>query len=1097
MPSYSLEIEAFGIYATNAPSLEIWEDGVLNSTHLISSTGSSISLTINYGGALPTSLALTFNDGFAAAGRTVEIQSIKINNKHVNVGNYLSTDSLVKGASATVDIASSSFLFDSTEPPLSEFTTGATQTFTGASETFRNYSGITNEIFDTMGGRDVVYLGSGDDKVYGNGGDDIIYAGAGNDLISGGADDDRIFGEEGDDRLYGGNGNDRIHGDAGNDELYGGIGDDRLQGHEGNDLLVGGSGADKLSGGDDDDYLFGEDDNDSLMGQAGNDTLDGGAGDDLLYGGIGNDIMDGGDGADTLIGNSGNDVMSGGEGEDSLYGMEDDDELNGGNNNDYLNGGSGVDTINGDAGDDVLVAGSGADTLNGGAGNDVLHGNSLTLQEISTVLRANPNVVFNNLTNSFYQYVSGTTTWTSAQGAAGASLLNGVSGHLTNITSQTEIDFVLTLTGGTETWIGGSDATDEGVWSFTAGAESGAQFWEGDETGASINNFFNIWRAGDPNNAGGTQDSALLTNQPDAFDRPGTENHGYVIEWNAGLMSDDNAIDTLNGGDANDFLYGYGGDDVLNGDDGNDTLFGGDGDDYLHGGTGSDTLYGGNGNDTLHGGSGGDTIIGGGGDDTINGGNNSDIIYGDDKADQNVAINDILSANPGIVYNAASNSFYQVVTTNSNYATAQSTALATTINGVAGHLANITSSAENSFIQSLIVAETWIGASDAGSEGVWLWVNGPESGQQFWAGAAAGSSVGGMYENWNGGEPNNSGGNEDGASMRVDGLWNDLNTTSSIDYIIEWDGANLIGSAAGNDIINGGSGDDIIYGDYQSELLAGAQGWYYQYYDLPGSSGSSLATAGFTLNGGRDNTNTLTDSGVTTTMDPAAYDTGDDYALKFTTTLTITQAGTYTFRTTSDDGSMLFLDGTQIVNNDGLHGAVTVTSAGQALAAGTYTLETIFFERGGGNVLTVEMSGLDTGGSFVNLQNYADVHVSNSGALTDGDDIISGGAGTDTLFGGGGSDTFVFESASAFANVDTIGDFSTIDGDILDISDILIGFSGTITDYVQFTTSGSDTLLQVDANGLSGGSSFQTIASLDDITGLDEATLYASGNITV
>ncbi len=112
------------------PSLEIWEDGVLDLTHLVSSSGSTISVTITYGGALPSSLALTFNDGFAAAGRTIEIRSVKINNQYVNTGNYLSTDSLVKNASATVDIVSSSFIFDSSDPALSEFTTGSTLTFT-------------------------------------------------------------------------------------------------------------------------------------------------------------------------------------------------------------------------------------------------------------------------------------------------------------------------------------------------------------------------------------------------------------------------------------------------------------------------------------------------------------------------------------------------------------------------------------------------------------------------------------------------------------------------------------------------------------------------------------------------------------------------------------------------------------------------------------------------------------------------------------------------------------------------------------------------------------------------------------------------------
>ena len=1099
MPSYTLEIEAFGVFATNAPSLEIWEDGVLDSTHLISSTGTSIIVTINYPGTIPTSLALTFNDGFAAAGRTIEIQSVKINDKYVNVGNYLSSDSLTKGQSATVDIANSDFFYDASEPSAATFTP-ATETFTAGNDTYKRPTDSDDEVFDMLGGRDVAYLGSGNDTVSGGAGNDYIRGGAGNDLLYGDADNDRIFGDDGDDLIYGGTGNDALLGGEGNDEIHGNDGDDKLHGNAGDDVITGGAGDDVITGGAGTNFLFGDAGNDYIIGDSGVDTIDGGDDDDILYGSGGDDFIDGGDGNDTLVGDTGDDILNGNDGNDILNGRDDNDELNGGAGDDILSGENGVDVLDGGADDDVLVGGDGADTLSGGTGNDILHGSGLTGTEIYTILQANPNIIFNAATNSFYQFVISGATWTASQAAAAALTLNGVNGHLAVVTSLEEVAFLDAQVNPTNNTSIGSyfisgDNSGGTTWVFTDGIENGLQFSSG---GTPVNGFDDMWVAGQPN-GGGTQYNYLLSQSDGLADAPDggfAHSEGYIVEWEAGLLSDDLAVDTLYGGDGNDFLYGYGGDDVLNGGNGLDILFGGAGDDTLNGDDGNDILNGDTGNDVIDGGSGNDAIDGGGGDDTIDGGDNNDTIYGDGATDRNTAISDILTANPGVVYDAASNSFYQLVTTNANYATARANAMATTINGVGGHLANITSAAENSFLDSLVVAESWIGGSDAATEGAWLWLDGPESGQQFWAGAAGGSPVGGMYENWNGGEPNNSG-NEDGATIRTDGRWNDRTVGSSLDYVIEWDADSIIpGAAAGDDILSGGAGDDTIYGDYVSALLAGAQGWYYQYYDLAGTP-SNLATAGFTLNGGRDNTNTPTDTGVTTSLDPATYDTGDNYALKFTTTLTITQAGTYTFRTSSDDGSALFLDGVQIVNNDGLHGVVTVTSAGQALAAGTYLLEATFFERGGGNVLTVEMSGLDTGGGFVNLQNYADVAVSNAGALTDGDDIISGGAGTDTLFGGGGSDTFVFEAASAFVNTDTVGDFSTIDGDILDISDIITGFSGTITDYVQFLVSGSDTIVQVDANGLTGGTNFQTIAQLDGITGLDEAALYASGNIIV
>jgi Ca2+-binding RTX toxin-like protein len=54
----------------------------------------------------------------------------------------------------------------------------------------------------------------------------------------------------------------------------------------------------------------------------------------------------------------------------------------------------------------------------------------------------------------------------------------------------------------------------------------------------------------------------------------------------------------------------------------------------------------------------------------------------------------------------------------------------------------------------------------------------------------------------------------------------------------------------------------------------------------------------------------------------------------------------------------------------------------------------------------------------------------------DDDDTLYGGGGTDTLTGGSDDDTFVFQSASAFSNVDTISDFNASD-DKIDLHDIL------------------------------------------------------------
>jgi len=126
----------------------------------------------------------------------------------------------------------------------------------------------------------------------------------------------------------------------------------------------------------------------------------------------------------------------------------------------------------------------------------------------------------------------------------------------------------------------------------------------------------------------------------------------------------------------------------------------------------------------------------------------------------------------------------------------------------------------------------------------------------------------------------------------------------------------------------------------------------------------------------------------------------------------------------------------------------------------------------------------------------------NEGLLTaenGGDNTFTGGAGVDTLFGGDGADTFIFEALNAFVDNDILADFSAGEGDILDISDLITAGTvnaGNITDYLNFDdSSGTDTVVQVDANGAAGGANFQAIADINGVTGLDEVALFTGGNI--
>ncbi len=117
--------------------------------------------------------------------------------------------------------------------------------------------------------------------------------------------------------------------------------------------------------------------------------------------------------------------------------------------------------------------------------------------------------------------------------------------------------------------------------------------------------------------------------------------------------------------------------------------------------------------------------------------------------------------------------------------------------GLQGYLATLTSQVEADFSGSQASGVGWIGGSDAATEGVWLWVTGPEAGTNFWNGTAGGSTP--NFAFWNTGEPNQSG-NEDYAhithpNVNPNGSWNDLTNTGATSgnyqpqgYVVEYGG---------------------------------------------------------------------------------------------------------------------------------------------------------------------------------------------------------------------------------------------------------------------------------------------------------------------
>ena len=87
--------------------------------------------------------------------------------------------------------------------------------------------------------------------------------------------------------------------------------------------------------------------------------------------------------------------------------------------------------------------------------------------------------------------------------------------------------------------------------------------------------------------------------------------------------------------------------------------------------------------------------------------------------------------------------------------------------------------------------------------------------------------------------------------------------------------------------------------------------------------------------------------------------------------------------------------------------------------------------------------------------------------------------------------------------MDQIQDFSSADGDILDISDIITGFDGSsdINDFVRIivdSNNSDNAYLMIDQNGIADNSyDFVSVAYIIDGAGLDAVDLFHNNQIIV
>ncbi len=154
-------------------------------------------------------------------------------------------------------------------------------------------------------------------------------------------------------------------------------------------------------------------------------------------------------------------------------------------------------------------------------------------------------VFYNPLTEHFYEYVSGTTTWTNSKTSAENRSYFGRAGYLATMTSEAENNFVWKLMAN-DGWFGASDEVSqvntakgttayasqtavEQKWHWITGPEKGTQFSNGS---TAVTGQYAKWAGGEPNNAGGEHYGQFYSGNNGMWnDLPNTNLPGYICEY--------------------------------------------------------------------------------------------------------------------------------------------------------------------------------------------------------------------------------------------------------------------------------------------------------------------------------------------------------------------------------------------------------------------------------------------------------------------------------------------------------------------------------------------------------------------------------------
>ena len=174
-----------------------------------------------------------------------------------------------------------------------------------------------------------------------------------------------------------------------------------------------------------------------------------------------------------------------------------------------------------------------------------------------------------------------------------------------------------------------------------------------------------------------------------------------------------------------------------------------------------------------------------------------------------------------------------------------------------------------------------------------------------------------------------------------------ISNTARLTILLDTDGDGYA------DVVDLDDDNDGILDSVENPECAVAGSLYYEFYDLTptGNTVDNIPTSGALSTGLYSSFDV---DALQNEIDPGD---SDNFSIRYRGQIEIVNSGSYTFFTTSDDGSKLYIDGIEIVNNDGLHGTVEVASSPISLTSGTHDIEVLFFENSGGESLQVQYQG--------------------------------------------------------------------------------------------------------------------------------------------